>query len=234
MTKGLLGAAMVLVVFGVVVVLVIGLVVSLTSIAAQRERADAAQVWAQANGWQYTPEDPALVSHLHGPGFNKGHSRQALNVVRGLRGRNHYLSAEYTYKTEFIGEHGETSNRPHYMHAAGVVLLPVRPDIVVTPRSWTGRLAHAMGRNEVLTGDPYFDAAFRIDGGNSWTAQVVLAPYVRQYCMGATQIPFMIRGQWLFTWTKGKRNLQAVEREFQYLDGLAARIPQSGPPAPSF
>lgn len=199
------------------------------ALVAHRKRIEASRAWAHSRGWHYEANDRALVAYLRNLDLEKaGWISHATNVVRGPWGSSFALSAECKYRSAW------TYPYELHRHVAGLQLLPERPNIVVKRRTKAQRKRLGSGRPEVLTGDVHFDEVFKIEQADLQTAQALLTPAVRHYCMTMGQLPFAILGQWVFTWTKGRRNLETVEREFHYLDGLVFHIPQGSPPAAQF
>lgn len=194
----------------------------------KRRRARAAQDWASARGWGFSPEDLYLPAQLISRPFRGNRSGKTVNVVSGPRGQFTALSAEYQYLVDSTDDHGNTTTSTAYISVAGLQLAPPRAQLVVVPRTVFGRMGKAVFRGDFTTGNEEFDSAFKVElAGNAGAQQ--LTPQVLDYCLANRKSPFAINGDWVFTWKKGKRNLNKVEQELQYLEGLVGRLPYVQP-----
>lgn len=81
------------------IVVGIGLVVALIAHLLNKKRKEAIRAYASQRGWQYRPQDPALVHRWSSPPFGVGNSRRAAEVLTGEFHGEQAVSFDYRYST---------------------------------------------------------------------------------------------------------------------------------------
>jgi hypothetical protein len=138
-----------------VVIVVLVAVTATIGYRARRRRFERMRLWAERNGWTFTPH-PDVDWGRHLPGGNKHGVGPTFSCI--LHGRPVNV-AEYSVTD---ASDGTTTNTHHHVVTVTQLTRPV-PPTRVEPRSRTSRLKNTLlGPDETATGDPDFDRAFRI------------------------------------------------------------------------
>jgi hypothetical protein len=166
----------------------------------QRRRREALWAWAAGHGWQvgFQPQHE-WYRRLPGSG-RRGVSVALYGQVRGWR----VAVGEYSYtETTTVGE--QTSSQTHRFVVTVVWLARPYPSIAVQRRGAMSKLGRALfGPGQVVTGNPDFDRAFRIDTKDAALARHLIGPpLVHAHLAGAVP-PWSLVGDELLMYQPGR------------------------------
>lgn len=213
-----------------VVLFIVGIVGVTSAVVFQvvmkRKRAEAAKRWAEAQGWEYLPENPQMVSELINLVPHGGYSEKVVDMAKGSREADSAFTADLQYNSD-SGSGADTSTSTSRLGVAGLGLKHPLAQVIVTPKRALGGVSVAAGLKEAMTGDDQFDSAFRVFLVDEDAERLLLKPQVREYCLNHPKMPFAVTENWLVTWKKGSQNFTKVDEDFKYLNGLIVRLPHA-------
>jgi len=178
------------------VIMVVGLVVAQLMSGKKRARLSAL---AAAHGWVYAKTSRELPGQPSAREFGSGIPAAVgtpRDIMMGRRGND-------TFFAFTAGTQGDSSSRPEY----GVVKLhlsAVLPGITLTREGVGTSIAKFFGGQDLQIGEPYFDAAYRIQADDPVYAQTLLNHDVRAW--------FMAPGRWNHFTISG--NIMMIWREY--------------------
>jgi hypothetical protein len=171
--------------------------------------------------WDKLPDDKRLPDTFGGQPFQLGHGRVAKNILRGSHHDHAVLAFDYRYRTP-----GNDGDDTHHRWVVCVDDLPAAlPPLEVVQRKWTKGNVSRLGGFEVQTGEPAFDAHYRVTTGSAQLAADVLTPEVVRLLMSWPDLPWRIEGRRLLTWGHGVLKPHWVEPALNMLTTLADAIP---------
>jgi hypothetical protein len=172
--------------------------------------------------WDRLPNDRKLPDTFGGQPFRRGHGRVAKNILRGSHHDRAVLVFDYLYRTR-----GNDGDDTHRRWVVCVEDLPVAlPPLEVVQRKWTKGNVSRLGGFEVQSGDPAFDARYRVTTGSAQLAADVLSPEVVRLLMSWPDLPWRIEGTRLLTWGDGVLKPHWVEPALNMVTTLVATVPE--------
>lgn len=209
--------------FGVVTIGVLVLVPVLLVQAHRRaaERRAGLAAYAQAREWEYVAQEPALVDRFRGAPFGRGHSRQALNVLRGRYDGRPFTAFDYSWATG--------SGEERRSHSCSVIALNLgvrAPDLAIGPTSTVRRWVDALTGRDIAIGDPAFDDFFTVHSPSPEFARDVLLSDVRDVMRHHPGLAWRITGDSLLVIRSTGHAPGEVDATLQVMGALLDRIPQ--------
>lgn len=155
---------------------VVAVLVALGVFAYRRDRARVAalQAFATSNGWRFAGAEPGWEDRFDGAPFGTGQRRRARNVLQGQHRGREMVAFEYSYQT--TQNNGEsTTTTTHRFHVAALALPATVPRLEISPEGFGGRLATALGVQDVELESEDFNRAFRVKGDRKFAYDVLHA-----------------------------------------------------------
>ena len=149
--------------FVALVLLVVGVVVFTVAAVRVMKRGrsqDVAQ-WAEANGWEYIGQDPALAQRWSGRPFGIGLDREARDVLRGSV--DGYEVISFTSRGARVAR--RHTRRPGLRRTAHVVALdalPGEPVVDLSPEGIREKWQKLFGAQDVQINNPAFDGQWLV------------------------------------------------------------------------
>ncbi|WP_329110432.1 hypothetical protein OG792_15885 [Micromonospora sp. NBC_01699] len=215
------------------VVALLALLVVLVGLARQRgrRRRDTLRRWAARNNWVYVPP-PAVDWAARLPGGNRtGVTVAVSGVVAGQRvSVAEYHHTETHTGTGSDGMGGTTSTTSSHSHPYVVVVVHLEhpyPSVEVSPRGPAAKVGRALlGGGSVVTGDPDFDRAFRVDGDPMAVRWVLTPALVAAHVAGSVP-PWSLHGSELITHLPGRLDpVDRIPALAEPLTRVAAMLPR--------
>lgn len=166
-------------IFVLAIVLFMG-VVLVVSWRKERARTEALRRLAETAGLMFQPKgDVAALQSLGGVQlFDRGHSKEAFNLMTGRVGDDHVAVFDYRYTT------GSGKNKNASCQT--VVLLPSAkrglPDLQMAPENPLTRLAETFGFQDIdIDSSPEFSSRYIVRGADEAAIRAALAPRAASY-----------------------------------------------------
>ena len=198
-------------------------VLAVLGVVANAKRGGEIRELAAKKQWDKLPDDRSLPDTFGGQPFQHGHRRIAKNILRGSHHDHGVLVFDYVFHTP-----GSDGDDTHRRWVVCVEDLPAAlPPLEVVHRKWTKGNVSRLGGIEVRTGEPAFDARYRVTAGSPQLAADVLSPEVVRLLMSWPDLPWRIEGRRLLTWGDGVLKPHWVEPALNMLTTLAEAIPEN-------
>jgi hypothetical protein len=175
-------------------------------------------MFAAFRGWEFRREDPAMVRRFDCFPFGPGIGGQALNVLTGPhRFRD---CATFTYVV---------AKPAPQMYQVSLVEIGARvPRVELFPGDLVATLVKAMGGQDIETGDPTFDDAWRIVSDDERFVRSVLGPELRRRLSrrDTRGMPIAIEAGAVLTWQAGPVGIRRISRRLDALIEVVDAIPE--------
>lgn len=195
---------------------------------AEKKRRAAFASFAAAKGWGYSPDDPhGLDGRWDCFPFDRGHSRQATNVITGTAdGGLPMVAFDYRYKETTTDSKGNSSTTT-YRFAVCVVRLPCQlPDLYVGNENFLTRIGSAIGIEDIEFESDDFNRAFRVKSDNPKFASDLLHPRMMELLLARGRgIEWRLRGWDMLTWRKGRLTIPDLLERTSLLCRIVQGIP---------
>ncbi len=205
------------------IVVGIGLVVALIAHLLNKKRKEAIRAYASQRGWQYRPQDPALVHRWSSPPFGVGNSRRAAEVLTGEFHGEQAVSFDYRYST------GSGKNRTtSYFHVVGLHLPAPLPWLRLTPEHLGTRIGRVFGMQDIEFESQAFNDTWRVQGPEGQFPYDFIHPRMMERLMqhDAVGQRITVEGQDIYLYVPGRQNTERIDEYLNLLLGVVQQIPR--------
>ncbi|MCW2665067.1 MAG: hypothetical protein JWN57_29 [Frankiales bacterium] len=190
----------------------------------RRRRAWAAL--AQARGWQYALENPALADAFAGEPFGTGRRRRATDVLTGAwRGRP-MAAFTYSFQTTTSGSPGQQQTQTHRYGVLALRTPGFLPQIELTPQNVLTRVAGALGFAGVELESEDFHARYRVTAQDPRLAYDVLHPRAMQLLLDRPPVAVRLLGADAVSWDSGRLDAGDLLVRLETVSDLLDAVPQ--------
>lgn len=211
--------------FVALVLLVVGVVVFTFAAfrVMNRGRSQNVAQWAEANGWEYVAEDPALAQRWSGRPFGAGLDQSARDVLRGNVDGYDMVSFTYTWRA---GSAGADTRRPGLRRSAQVVALdalPGEPVVDLSPEGLREKWQKLFGAQDVQIDNPAFDGQWLVRASDEVFARRALDARLANIVM----LPdfqgsrLRIEGPSVLLWRPGRTDVTTLTERAQRVADVA-------------
>jgi len=189
-----------------------------------KKRRAAAQAFAAARGWTYTPDVPGLLERWRSAPFGIGGSRRASNVLTGDFHGRHVVSFDYQYTTG-SGKSRSTS----YFHVVALSLPAALPWLRLSPDGAGAAMARFFGGQDVAVESEAFTRASRVQASPPpQYAYDFVHPRMIERLMAPDAVGRMItvEGADMVLVSNGHQVLEAIDMYANLLYGIDDLIPR--------
>lgn len=196
----------------------------------RRRRANGLRELAEREGWAYEPEDPELAERWKGEPFERGLTRGATEVLRGMIDGYSVVSFTFTWRVASRRGSAEEprSGRLAQAHVVALDAVPGLPVLELTPEGFRDRIAKIFGGQDVQIGNPAFDGQWRVRSSDEAFARRALDARLANLVMlpdfnGAR---VRVEGPSVLLWTPGPSDATLlVERARRVVDVAKIVLP---------
>lgn len=189
----------VLIVLGVLVA--VGLVIGLGILGAkkERERREALGAMAAKLGWSFHADRvPGLDSEFpQFTCFSQGHSRAALNTMRGplvIDGKTYAaVAGDYTYKVTTSNGKTTTTTTYNFSYLILGAPFPGVPDLFIRRENFFDKIAGAIGFDDIDFESAEFSRKFFVKSSDRKFAYAVIHPRMMEFLLAGDPPPIDIR-----------------------------------------
>ncbi|ROR72644.1 DUF3137 domain-containing protein [Bogoriella caseilytica] len=206
--------------FIVIIAVVVGAIV--WSILAHQKRRKEAQAWAAARQWRFTERSSSMHQGLRAGVFNTGSSRRASLILEGTFHNVPAASWNYQY-TVSSGSGKSRSSTTYHFHVLELGLPEALPSLELSPDNAFRRF---FGRG-IEFEDDEFNRAWRVASDDERIAYDVIHPRMMERLMrpDLRGLSFLIQGNRLLIWRRGRQNLAAIDGGLATLVEFYRHIP---------
>src|SRR5690625_4507189 len=205
------------------IVVVIALVVAALAYLYNRKRQEALRAYAEERGWQYRPQDPALVRRWPGPPFGVGSSRRASEVLTGTFHGHQAVSFNYQYTT------GSGKNRTTtHFHVVGLHLPAPLPWLRLSPEHFGTRIGKFFGMQDLEFESHAFNDTWRVQGPEGQFPYDFIHPRMMERLMQPDAVGqrITVEGQDIYLHAQGRQQVERIDAYLNLLLGVVQQIPR--------
>ncbi|MDQ2624892.1 MAG: hypothetical protein M3Y20_07000 [Actinomycetota bacterium] len=203
---------------GFVVLVVLAIVFGVRQ---QRQRRESLAAFAASIGWRYEANAVHLASRWRGTPFGRGSSRAVRHLLTGeFRGRQAAV-LEYSFVTG-SGDDETTSTFTVTMLSLPAAL----PDLQLTAEGLNGKLARALGRQDIQFESEEFNRRWRIEAAVLKTAHDIVHPRFMEYMLAGPADPLRIEGTDAWTWHEERLDTTQSHARLSRLADIVDMIPR--------
>lgn len=195
---------------------------------ADKKRRAALASFAAAKGWQYTHSDPyGLDNRWDCYPFDRGHSREASNVLTGTSdGGVPLVAFDYQYKETSTDSDGSSSTTTYHF-AVCVLRLPcAMPGLHVGKENILTRIGSAIGLDDIEFESDDFNRAFRVKCESAKFASDVLHPRMMELLLAHGQgVEWRLVGYDMISWRSGRLEIPGLLERAHLMNRVVQGIP---------
>lgn len=213
--------------FVIVLIVVVAIVAVVAAVNAygQRKRFEE---YATRRGWEYTPSEHSLAkSFPQMAPFGSGSSRRCTNVLRYRAGEHAGLSFDYSF-TVSRGSGENRSSTTYRFHVVSLDLPHPLPRLTLRPEGMFDGVAKLFGSQDVQFESEEFNRAWFVQSEHLPAAHDLIHPRTMGWLLEPAQrgASFAIEDGVLFTFIKGRQNLENIDPLIGRLAGLLGHVPE--------
>jgi len=211
----------------VLIVVVAAVIGGIAALNAHRQR-KRFQEYAAQRGWDYTPSEHSLArSFPQVDPFGSGSSRRCTNVLRYRVGEYSGCSFDYSF-TVSRGSGTNRSSTTYRFHVVSFDLPHPLPRLTLRPEGMFDGVAKFFGSQDVQFESEEFNRAWFVQSEHLPAAHDLIHPRMMGWLLEPAQrgASFVIEDGILFTFLKGRQNLENVDPLIDRLAGLFGHVPE--------
>jgi hypothetical protein len=192
-----------------------------------KKRREALARMAGERGWTLIPRDDSWAHRWDGPPFRAGDDRRAENILVGTHNGRQCVAFDYSYKIYSNDSHGRRRTNTVRYSVCSVAMPKALPPLTVFRDGFFGRLATALGGQDIQVGHKAFDRRYRVRAENPAFATDVLGPQTAQALLDAEAVAVRIDGRDILSWYGGPYPPREVDKRLAALTAVVDGIPGS-------
>jgi Protein of unknown function (DUF3137) len=131
----------------------------------------------------------------------------------------------YTYQTHSTDSNGRRTTHTNRFSVCSVAMPMALPEMIVTREGLFGRLATALGRQDIELESEAFNRRYRVRSGDPKFATDVLNPRTMQALLDADAVAWRIDGRDILSWHSGHYAPEEIEPRLAALAVVVDGIP---------
>jgi len=208
------------------IVVAIAVLVTVLKVRADRARRAAYTAYASRHGLTYQERgaDELFARLREDRPFGRGHSRSADDVLSGQwRGRS---AVGFTYTYKVTTSNGKSSSTRVYHWQVAAIRLPCAlPELEVRDEGIGGRIANALGFDDIEVESDAFNRRFRLTSTNARFGSAFVHPQVMQLMLARQQGIVRLDRDLLVQLVDSRPEPADLAASWDYLSDLADLVP---------
>ena len=201
-------------------VIIIAVIFIVHALAIQRRKKIAA--YAQTQGWSFSPDKDKKMEKCYAAFkcLRRGHSRYALNIMRGRRDGRNITAFDYHYVTG----HGKNRRVHHFSALICKSPLLLKP-LYLRPENIFDKMTEFFGFNDIDFESAEFSRKFYVKAKEKRWAYDIIHPRMMEFLMESPKFHIQFDSAHIMARRNKRFNEQDFDDAFRLIQGILGQMP---------